>query len=703
MKYHVKDGKPRFSYTCDQGIDRFISLPTYHLHLEDRDVLADLMVLYCEGKRSASYATWVNRIKITLYAAIEYLCIDCLPTNAQGWRELIKQAYVHTLTSQEKKALSTRVNEWNKNLRPFLEFLKERDVIPPHVIIPKMKKIGEVTKNSNFKSTLIGEKQAAEVKVDNTINNVLVPVSLSRNDVEYLDEFQFDLKRARDALHDCLMKYWKAIKTHYDFGQSLLADFPKEHPLLLERYKNGDRYDYFYDRNDLGKGGKPKPPRRRNIANPTSLFGSMLFMYVVGSEFNGIFKVHELPKMKLPSSMNSGSMKSDDFVCLPKLDFESTENIDLSHRFDWCFGYLRNADIGCLIALLMMLNPKFTYISLLQAKVKYTDGKPLLELDDLGVSFSITKARASDMKKEHLDDVSKEILEFLHEIREKHQHLIKNKKQKNFLFLAYSRQTKGLVNPNYGKVSQIITGVEDARLTKRGYRTTHLSSHFTSLLDVGLGPGALTHSKIRATEGVLEWFRTGSITSASRVLGNSKKVALEHYIPEPLIAQYNTRLVRRFQNLFIIAATFEEKYCLEAVDFNSWQEIHRFLITILEDEGNKSPLVEYLRKLSVVGIGDEVKGNLNVPLSQNTLTALYLYRLAALNSSVRTKDLSKVDDVTQLSPLAFITLANHLINSLPSNKESHIVEMHKRATKQANVLLSRTNWGDLFLSKGEVL
>ncbi|ARR42933.1 hypothetical protein D0812_17005 [Vibrio owensii] len=701
MKYHVQNGKPGFNYTCDRGIDRFIELSTYHLQLKDRDVLSELMILYCQGKRSASYVSWIKRINSTLYATFEYICIDCLPTNATEWRELVKQAYGKTLVSPNNKALSTRVDEWNKNLKPFLVFLQDRDVIPPHVIIPRMKKTGELTKKSNFKAVLIGEKKATEVKVDDTINNVLVPISLSRSDAEYLDEIHFDLKRSRNALHDCLLKYWQAIKLHYDFAQSLMEEFPKDHAQLLARYKNGELYDYFYDKNDLGKNGKPKPPRRRHIANPTSLLGSMLLMYVVGSECNGIFTRHELSKMKLPNKISDSGITSDDIVCLPELGFESTENIDLSHRFDWCFGYLRNADIGCLIALLMMLNPKFTYISLLQAKVKYTDNKPLLELDDLGMSFSITKARASDMKKENLDDVSLEIIEFLHEIREKHLHLIKNKKQENFLFLAYSRKSKGLVNPDSCKVDKIITGTELKRSIERGHKQIHLSSHFPSLLGIGLEPGAINHSKIRASEGVLEWFRTGSIASASRVLGNTQKVALKYYIPEPLIAQYNTRLVRRFQNLLIVTAAFKEDYCLEAVDFNSWQEIHHFLLTLLEDEGNKSPLIEHLRNLSSEGVSSEVKGKLDVPLSENVLTALYLYRLAALNSSVSSKDLSIVDDATQLSPLAFITLANHLINFLPTSKESRISQIHIRATEQATKLLNKTSWSDLFVSKGK--
>ncbi|PQJ68240.1 hypothetical protein [Photobacterium angustum] len=698
MKYHVQNGKPGFNYTCDRGIDRFIELSTYHLQLKDRDVLSELMILYCQGKRSATYVSWIKRINSTLYAALEYISIDCLPTNATEWRELVKQAYAKTLVSPNDKALSTRVAEWNKNLKPFLVFLKDRDVIPPHVIIPRMKKTGELSKKSSFKAVLIGEKKATEVKVDDNINNVLVPISLSRNDAEYLDEIQFDLKRSRTVLHDCLLKYWQAIKLHYDFAQSLMEEFPKKHPQLLARYINSDLYDFSHDRNDLGKTGKPKPPRRIHIANPTSLFGSMLFMYVVGSECNGIFRIQDLPKAKLPSSLSDRAFT---VRCLPKLGFESTDNIDISHRFDWCFGYIRNADIGCLIALLMMLNPKFTYISLLQAKVKYTDNKPLLELDDLGMSFSITKARASDMKKENLDDVSLEIIEFLHEIREKHLHLIKNKKQENFLFLAYSRKSKGLVNPDSCKVDKIITGAELKRSIERGHKQIHLSSHFPSLLDVGLGPDAINHSKIRASEGVLEWFRTGSIASVSRVLGNTQKVALKHYIPEPLIAKYNTRLVRRFQNLLIVTATFKEDYCLEAVDFNSWQELHHFLLTLLEDEDNKSPIIEYLRSLSSEGVSREVKGKLDIPLSENVLTALYLYRLAALNSSVSSKSLSIVDDTTQLSPLAFITLANHLINYLPTSKESRISQIHIRATEQATKLLNKTSWGDLFVSKGK--
>ncbi|MEZ9504713.1 hypothetical protein AB4154_19240 [Vibrio sp. 10N.286.51.B11] len=96
-----------------------------------------------------------------------------------------------------------------------------------------------------------------------------------------------------------------------------------------------------------------------------------------------------------------------------------------------------------------------------------------------------------------------------------------------------------------------------------------------------------------------------------------------------------------------------------------------------------------------------MKGTLDVPLSENVLTALYLYRLAALNSSVSSKDLSIVDDATQLSPLAFITLANHLINFLPTSKESRISQIHIRATEQATKLLNKTSWGDLFVSKGK--
>ncbi|MDN3615872.1 hypothetical protein [Vibrio gallaecicus] len=164
MKYHVQNGKPGFNYTCDRGIDRFIELSTYHFQLKDRDVLSDLMILYCQGKRSASYVSWIKRINSTLYATLEYIRIDCLPTNVTGWRELVKQAYAKTLVSPNNKALSTRVDEWNKNLKPFLLFLKDRDVIPPHVIIPRMKKTGELTKKSSFKAVLIGEKKQLKLK-----------------------------------------------------------------------------------------------------------------------------------------------------------------------------------------------------------------------------------------------------------------------------------------------------------------------------------------------------------------------------------------------------------------------------------------------------------------------------------------------------------------------------------------------------------
>ena len=113
--------------------------------------------------------------------------------------------------------------------------------------------------------------------------------------------------------------------------------------------------------------------------------------------------------------------------------------------------------------------------------------------------------------------------------------------------------------------------------------------------------GIASLSRLRTTSGLIEWFKTGGDAKAfSRVLGNSVSVALDHYIPKALQLLMNKRIIRRFQNLLIIAATAGEPYMLEASDFSNTENLHTFLFQMLEgDRANGNELLaELQRRLS---------------------------------------------------------------------------------------------------------
>ncbi|MCW7554534.1 hypothetical protein NX722_18275 [Endozoicomonas gorgoniicola] len=548
IRHKKTDG--RFSYTNLNKIR----------YLSDHKVITTMMIAYCEGKSYKSIISWINRVNSTLNALIEKTDINRLPETSNEWRIFIKNWYGITLTTSKLKAkIETRVSVWNKNIRPFLIFLQFRELIPIDVLVPPMGKVGEKIKSTSFKVSLIGETPPKRVEKNKDINNLIIPITLSRNDADYLDEIQFELERRRDKLYACLKNYWQAIKLHYEFGQKIFKSIDKEK--LLSRINRKDVFDY-----NMRPGRVP--PLRYHIAasNYKEGFNNCLFLL---QEFGIGYSVAAYRHPAFPSKAIS-SYLLEGYDPFPECKIENVSEIPICNRINWCFGILCHRDISYITALLIMLNPKFTFESLLQSNISDKNGKTLLEITESGKTFSIEKMRAKSIKTEVLNDTSLEIISTITEMN------VKNRKYadasiKDRLFLVLDRFGKKLVSPSHTRVSNWITGYDSSN-SNAPYSGKCLMHFYPSLKEYGLIENTITHSKIRATEGVLEWFRTGSVRSASRRLGNSNRVALEHYIPKELIAAYNTRQIRRFQNLLITTATINENYLLEAVDFTTLNE-----------------------------------------------------------------------------------------------------------------------------------
>lgn len=691
MEFVIENGIPGFRIDVGDSSSIFASVSKTILNLEDKDLLIELIILYNEGKGYKTIKAWLGRLNHTLFPAIEYLCIKTLPTTAKGWKAIIVQAYLSTLTTTKSKAkLTTRVFNWNSNCKPFLQFIKDRDAMPLNVIIPNMKKVGELNPNSSFKVQLIGQKAPQKSPSSETVDKVLTPIGLHRTDTEYLDEVYFDLERKRDKLLDCLKSYWHSIKSHYDYAQDIIASIPETEPERIAIYEKDGRYLKVLKYNKNGK----KNTVRQHIADPETQGGVGMYLYLLDKNCDGLWKRGASKDSYLPFKELS---ESDGLNFLPSLEIENPSLVSPVHHLGWCMGLLTVADISYLVALLMMLNPKWTYESLLEAKVSDLDGKPHLFLSDLGMTFAVDKRRAHSMKQEILDDLSLDIISFLFEVHRKRSDLIQKGKE-GYLFLTINQTRTALVNPSRSRVSIALSGYNSSKSVNGREFTTCLSCYFPSLNEFGLGPRTITHSKLRHTEGVIEWFKTGSVKAVSKKLGNSRKVAMTHYIPKSLLATWSTRLVRRHQNLLITTATAGEEYQLEAVDFSDIFELNSFLIGMVSDKENKSPLLEYLRKHSIDA--ELPEGNLNVALSETALTALYTYRDSAKLCSIGAETLSQTDPITGISPLAFIHLANHLEAILPTKKESRLSDMHNSALERSKALTNNINWTDMFIQMG---
>lgn len=120
---------------------------------------------------------------------------------------------------------------------------------------------------------------------------------------------------------------------------------------------------------------------------------------------------------------------------------------------------------------------------------------------------------------------------------------------------------------------------------------------------------------LRKSRGVEIYIETESVEKMAEALGHAKYNAnlLSHYLPEPLLAFFNSRWIRIFQKAFICEAMKDSPYLLEATSFFSMAELNEFLsnhaLKIVADQQHDADI-------------DQGKGEVYVNIDTGILTAL---------------------------------------------------------------------------------
>ncbi|MCQ9391448.1 hypothetical protein NRB14_07550 [Pseudomonas viridiflava] len=86
-------------------------------------------------------------------------------------------------------------------------------------------------------------------------------------------------------------------------------------------------------------------------------------------------------------------------------------------------------------------------------------------------------------------------------------------------------------------------------------------------------------TSLRASCGVAVYLRTKDVTEMAKALGHAKydPSLLGRYLPEAILAFFQTRWIRIFQRSFICEAMKDSPYLLEATTFETMDELHVFL------------------------------------------------------------------------------------------------------------------------------
>ncbi len=105
--------------------------------------------------------------------------------------------------------------------------------------------------------------------------------------------------------------------------------------------------------------------------------------------------------------------------------------------------------------------------------------------------------------------------------------------------------------------------------------------------------GNLSPTKFRATVGLQIYLETGSAKAMSEALGHAKykPELLSHYLPEPILAFFQSRWIRIFQKGIICESMKDSPMLLRASNFDSIEELDKFLtrhVFSLPDDPDKA-------------------------------------------------------------------------------------------------------------------
>lgn len=600
--------------------------------------------------------------QLTLYSFFQFFLADT------GW-------------SQARTGL--RMSWWQTRVGGLLEFLIEEEIIPRGVKIPKIDK--KMIRSLAKDQPLLAQPRAKFGDLATQPKKLLLDISFGMTDVDYLNTVEKTCRHLVDVIRNTCLAHWNGLMQDGATGRKLaeqVTDAEIEEAMAAGRLGTpracGGRVTRY---------ASPLHPQGHNWA-------LAIVRHKLATEINlgcvspRTLRASPFFRTNLFCAENYSHTALGDLTALTQ---EQWQVLPLSARFYRFAGLLSNLDAAAACCLLTIEHPEFTSESLQNAKLLNVHGKPYLLLtDSVELSIlSLDKPRAGRRKSVVLTSVSqklvKDILRCTAPVRE----ILRRAGDKTwrYLFLGITQRngSNGFLGVVEGK-SAYLTSVQ---------RSIGLTSLYPALSQNGLDKGSFDYRRLRNTLGVIRWFETGSILEMSRRLGNTRKVALEHYLPPALLHAWNTRIIRRFQNTLIVLAAHDEPYLLEVTDFSNMADLQHFIAQLIVDyPARTSPFAdEVQRRLSAEQQQEAVSlasmpGLLSIRLSPKSLGLLYSYSDLALRT-LAPDELDKVDVLSGLAPRQFTGMATLLRHAAESDsihaslRESLDVPLLKQVHEEA--------------------
>lgn len=619
------------------------------------------------------------------------------PVTSTDWQLTVYRFFQFYLsdTNWSQASARQRMNEWQTVLGGLFEFFIEDEIIPRDVKIPKVdsKKIRSLAKNQS----LLSQSRPRLADVSNQPKKLLVDISFGMTDADYLDDVEKKCRHLVGIIRDACQKHWNGLMRDEETGRQLAAQVLDAE---IDKAIAAGRYEVPHP-----KRGSPikyaSPSHPQGHARALAIFRRMLSE---GDDIGCVSREAIRASPFFPNQVFGGNAARRSYAALDALTAMTQEQwgaLMTRARFHRFAGLLSNVDAAAACCLLTIEHPEFTSESLQDAKLLNVRGKPYLLLTDNNDHsiLSIDKPRAGQRKSVVLTSVSQKLIGDIVRCTAPVREVLKRAGDKTwrylFLGVKYHDGVPGYLGVVEGSTVYLTCGGASTSVT------TALTTLYPMLLENGLARGSFDYRRLRNTLGVIRWFETGSILEMSRRLGNTRKVALEHYLPPALLHAWNTRIIRRFQNTLIVLAAHDESYLLEVTDFTSMADLQHFIAQLIADyPGRTSPLADEVQRrlgseqqreaLSLVS----TSGLLNIRLSPKSLGFLYSYADLALRT-LEADELDKIDALSGLAPRQFTDMATLLRHAAESEK------IHASLSESLDVpLLKQVHGEALMIQRG---
>ncbi|MCL6695274.1 hypothetical protein [Acinetobacter baumannii] len=257
-----------------------------------------------------------------------------------------------------------------------------------------------------------------------------------------------------------------------------------------------------------------------------------------------------------------------------------TKHLDMNFKRK-LFGCVNLLDIYALTMILIAEHPQITESWLVNWRY-FKNGKPYgyIEVDHNAyiVSHKLRKGENS-LQKILLNEKSHAVVRLIIKVTELARSYLKsiNSKDHEFMLLftmspfMLPKPVKKFLNPStpvtFNNFNDLFFCPEalDNLDQKQLYRLETLAKNFSL-------------TRLRATSGVLVYFRTNSINQMRTALGHSKLdiKLLNSYLPKPLWDYFTDRWIRIFQNILIYESLKDTEYLFDAIDIKE-SDLDNFL------------------------------------------------------------------------------------------------------------------------------